>query len=174
MICKLLVLLLPLLLGLLASAVPGRQASGWAASWPAGCPAAPPDSGRYASVRGTVRLARTNRPLAGVLLAIEYFGAWDFRFTGDSVRTDAQGRYVLRFHPEEGRGYAVLFDPAMGRRGNQPSRYVFRTSSGLVSAEDRPDRRFIKSDTVTVANFAPDFAPNYSRPIDLHLPAVGH
>ncbi len=141
--------------------------------------AVPPDSGRYAIVRGTVHLARTNRPLAGVLLIVNscsfgYFGAWDFRFTGDSVRTDRQGRYELRFYSQEGRGYAVLFDPAMGRRGNQPSRYVFHTSSGLASTEDRPDRRLLKSGKVNTVDFAPDFAPNSSQPIDLHLPPVGH
>ena len=136
-------------------------------------------SGSYTTVRGTVRLAHSNRPLAGVLLSINscsfgYFGAWDFRFTGDSVRTDGQGRYELRFYSQEGRGYAVLFDPAMGRRGSQPSRYVFYTSSGLAATEDRPDRRLLKSGKVNTVDFAPDFAPNYSQPIDLHLPAVGH
>lgn len=179
MICKLSALLPPLLLGLLAAPVPGRQASGRAASWPAGRPAAPPDSGRYASVRGTVRLARTNRPLAGVLLAIEscsfgYFGATGFAFTGDSTRTDAQGRYELRFHPQADKQYVVRLNPGVGRPFGQPSRFVFTTKADV----DWPNKMDyvweVRPDTVTTADFAPDFAPNYSRPIELHLPAVGH
>jgi hypothetical protein len=178
---KFLALLPPLLLGLLAAPVPGRPASGRAVGPPAGHPAAPPDSGRFATVRGTVRLARSGRPLAGVLLIVQscsfgYFGAIGFAFTGDSTRTDAQGRYELRFRLQEegGIGYVVKFDPEMGRRGNGPSRYVFHGSSGLVSSQDQPDRRFINPDKVDTVNFRPDFAPNSSRPIELHLPKVGH
>ncbi|HET9503127.1 MAG TPA: carboxypeptidase-like regulatory domain-containing protein [Hymenobacter sp.] len=173
---------LPLLLALLAASVPGRPARcSPMRRLAAGHPAAPPDSGRYTTVRGTVRFAQSGRPLAGVLLIINscsfgYFGAWDFRFTGDSTRTDAQGRYALRFKVEEdrSRGYAILFDPAMGRRGNGASRYVFHDAGSLASSQDRPDRRLLDSNEANTIDFRPDFAPSYSPPIDLHLPKVGH
>jgi hypothetical protein len=173
---KFLGLLPPLLLGLLAGPVSGRPA-------PASdllvrqLTAAPPDSGRATRVRGTVRLAQSGRPLAGVLLVIEtcsfgYLGAICNGFTGDSTRTDAQGHYELRFYSQKDQQYAVRFDPAMGRRGDQPNRYVFHHSDEW--AGPRAERRYVTSDTVTTADFAPDFAPNYSRPIELHLPKVGH
>jgi hypothetical protein len=170
----------PLLLGLLAASVPGHQVSGRAVRSPVVRPAAPPDSGRYTTVRGTVRLAQSGRPLAGVLLAIEScsfgtLGAIGFAFTGDSTRTDAQGRYELRFRLQEegGRGYVVRFDPVMGRIG-RPSRFIFNTNAEIFGPDRMPNSRIIRPDTVTTANFAPDFAPNYSRPIDLHLPPAGH
>lgn len=164
-------LLLPLLV-LIAASVPSSRAT---ASQEA--PAAPPDSGRYTIVRGTVRLASTNRPLAGVLLIIEtcsfgYLGAWCSGFTGDSACTDAQGHYELRFYSQKDQQYAVRFDPAMGRRGNGANRYVFHHSDNW--AGPRAERRYVGPDTVTTADFAPDFAPNYSRPIELHLPPAGH
>jgi hypothetical protein len=124
-----------------------------------------------------VRLAQSGRPLAGVLLVIEtcsfgYLGAICNGFTGDSARTDAQGHYELRFYAQKDQQYAVRFDPAMGRRGDQPNRYVFHHSD--TWAGPRAEQRYVRSDTVTTADFAPDFAPNYSQPIKLRLPPVGH
>jgi len=173
-----LLVLLPLLLALLADALPGRSVSGPPVRYlTAGHPAAPPDSGRYTNVRGTVRLAQSGRPLAGVLLVIEtcsfgYLGAMCSGFTGDSARTDAQGHYELHFYSQKDQQYAVRFDPAMGRRGNQPNRYIFHHSDDW--AGPRAERRYVTSDAVTTADFTPDLAPNYSPPIKLHLPAVGH
>lgn len=165
---------LPLLPALLAAALPGGPPVRHLA---AGHPAAPPDSGRYTIVRGTVRLAQSSRPLAGVLLVIEtcsfgYLGALCNGFTGDSARTDAQGHYELRFYSQKDQQYAVRFDPTMGRRGNQPNRYIFHHSDDWASP--RAERRYVKPDAVTTADFMPDLAPNYSSPVKLHLPAVGH
>ena len=138
-------------------------------------PAAPAGSGRYTIVWGTVRLARTNRPLAGVLLALQtcsfgYLGAMCGDYTGDSTRTDAQGRYELRFYQQVEKNYVIKFDPGVGRPFGRASRFVFSTNAGVVGPDGRPDSRSLSPDTAATA----DFAPNYSRPIELHLPAVGH
>jgi len=176
--CKLLV---SLLLLLLVAGSPSRQAIGLPAArpWLAGHLAAPPDTGRYTIVRGTVQLAQSGRPLAGVLLAVQtcsfgYLGAMCGEFTGDSTRTDRQGHYALRFYARSNKDYVIRFDPGIGRPFGQTSRFVFKTNARLVGPDGKPDSRSISEDTVTTTDFAPNFAPNYSRPIELHLPPVGH
>jgi hypothetical protein len=63
-------------------------------------------------VQGTVTDAYTGRPLPGVLLRITASvpHSLDYLATSDSVYTDAQGHYRLRFRNKEGLYYRVYFD----------------------------------------------------------------
>jgi len=73
------------------------------------------DPDQLTVVQGTVTSADSGRPLAGVLMTIEsfgrgFYGATGFMATGDSVRTDAQGKYQLSFRNKKGLYYAVSVD----------------------------------------------------------------
>ncbi len=83
-------------------------------------------------VEGTVTSADSGRPLPGVLLAIESFskgfnGALNFTPTGDSLRTDAQGKYQLSFRNRKGLYYAVSLEPFLDGKRYQ-SRFTFATN----------------------------------------------
>ena len=95
-------------------------------------------------VEGTVTNAAGGRPLPGVLVAIESFsrglGHWSFTATGDSVRTDAQGKYALHFSNKKGLYYAVSVEPYLPTTSYRPSRYLFLTNdmgSGPIGSNQR-------------------------------------
>lgn len=95
-------------------------------------------------VEGTVTDAAGGRPLPGVLLAIESFsrglGHWSFTATGDSVRTDAQGKYTLHFTNRKGLYYAVSLEPYLPTTSYKLPRYVFITNdmgSGPLGSNQR-------------------------------------
>jgi len=96
-------------------------------------------------VEGTVTNAANGRPLPGMLLAIEsfsrgLFGPLRFTATGDSVRTDAQGKYSLHFYNKKGLYYTVSADPYLPSTAYQPSRYAYITNdmgSGPIGSNQR-------------------------------------
>jgi len=95
-------------------------------------------------VEGTVTNATNGRPLPGVLMAIESFSKgysfWSFDATGDSVRTDAQGKYTLHFYNKKGLYYAVSLQPYLATTSYRPSRYAFITNdmgSGRINSNQR-------------------------------------
>ena len=95
-------------------------------------------------VEGTVTSAGNGRPLPGVLMAIESFSKgfsfWSFDATGDSVRTDAQGKYTLHFYNKKGLYYAVSLQPFLASTAYRPSRYAFITndmSNGQINSNQR-------------------------------------
>jgi hypothetical protein len=89
-------------------------------------------------VQGTVTSANTGRPLPGVLMGVEsfsrgLFGPLSLRPTGDSVRTNAQGKYELHFYNKKSLYYVVSFEPFLLVNSNSklyaPSRYSFITNA---------------------------------------------
>lgn len=63
-------------------------------------------------VQGTVTSANTGRPLPGVRLELTALKPYttDYEATGNAVRTDAQGKYTLRFYNQQGLYYRLRFD----------------------------------------------------------------
>lgn len=99
---------------------------------------------QFTVVEGTVTSAGNGRPLPGVLMAIESFtkgySFWSFDATGDSVRTDAQGKYTLHFYNKKGLYYTVSAAPYLASTAYRPSRYAFITNgmgSGLIGSNQR-------------------------------------
>lgn len=95
-------------------------------------------------VEGTVTDADNGRPLPGVLMVIESFSKglsyWSFTATGDSVRTDAQGKYTLHFYNKKGLYYAVSLEPYLPTTSYKISRYAFITNdmgSGPIGSNQR-------------------------------------
>jgi hypothetical protein len=78
-------------------------------------------------VDGTVTDAYTGRPVPGVLLRITASvpHSLDYMPTSDSVYTDAQGRYRLRFRNKEGLYYRVYFDCHRPDTSSDDDRYGF-------------------------------------------------
>ena len=123
-------------------------------------------------VQGTVTSADTGRPLPGVLMGIESyqagaFGPAIYRLTGDSVRTDASGRYQLKFTNKKGLYYVVSFNP-IGLFTSRPSRFVFSgatTQPSPVSPDGHPD---LSSLTLGQTNTV-DFKPNELRTVAVRI-----
>ncbi len=123
-------------------------------------------------VQGTVTSADTGRPLPGVLMGIESyqagaFGPVIYRLTGDSVRTDASGRYQLKFTNKKGLYYVVSFNP-IGLFTSSPSRFFFSgatTQPSPVSPDGHPD---LSSLTLGQTNTV-DFKPNELRTVAVHI-----
>lgn len=89
---------------------------------------APPD--QLTVVQGTVTSADTGRPLPGVLMTVGAFrrGLFSKPYavpTGDSVRTDSQGKYVLGFRNAKGLYYAITLEPYNNTNYAGPPRYTF-------------------------------------------------
>jgi hypothetical protein len=88
-------------------------------------------------VQGTVTSADTGRPLHGVLMAVQPYskGLTNgplFRFAGDSVRTDVQGKYRLQFYNKKGLYYAISLEPFIDGVSYEPH-YLFAAGSNGAS-----------------------------------------
>ena len=113
-------------------------------------------------VEGTVTSASTGQPLPGVLLAIQSyqsgaFGPVSYHLTGDSVRTDAGGRYRLQFTNAKGLYYVVSFDP-IAAPAYRPSRYVFAGATvqpSPVGPEGHPDLSSLTLGRTNIVDFKP-------------------
>lgn len=84
-------------------------------------------------VQGTVTSADNGRPLPGVLMVVESFqrGLFGRPYptpTGDSARTDAQGKYQLNFRNVKGLYYAISLEPLSARNYSVGSRYTFEAN----------------------------------------------
>lgn len=120
-------------------------------------------------VQGTVSSVDTGRPLPGVLMAVEsfsrgLFGPLSFSATGDSVRTDAQGKYMLHFYNKQGLYYVVSFEPFSLTKGYKPSRYAFITNGGAGSGIGPYQRELTLGRTNNV-----DFRPNELRTVAVRI-----
>lgn len=112
-------------------------------------------------VQGTVTSADSGRPLGRVLLAIESYrkgfpSYTNFELTGDSTRTDAQGRYQLSFRNKKGLYYRVVADPLDWNKPSQTPRLAFETN--LTNGEITVG----KTNTV-------DFKPNELRTVAVRI-----
>lgn len=111
-------------------------------------------------VQGTVMSADTGRPLPGALLAIEsfsrgFYGPVSFSATGDSVRTDAQGKYTLHFSNKKGLYYTVSFEPYLPNY-YKPSRYAFVTNAAEGGPGLGPGQRELTLGRTNTFDFKPD------------------
>jgi len=110
-------------------------------------------------VEGTVTSAGNGRPLPGVLLATESyskgFNQWRFTVTGDSMRTDAQGKYTLRFYNKKGLYYAVSCEPYLPTATYRPSRYAFITND-MSSSSTGSNQRELTLGKTNIFDFKPD------------------
>jgi hypothetical protein len=106
-----------------------------------------------------VTSAANGRPLPGVLMAIESFtkgyNFWSFNATGDSVRTDAQGKYTLHFYNKKGLYYAVGCEPYLPTTAYRPSRYAFITND-MGSGPIGSNQRELTLGKTNVFDFKPD------------------
>jgi hypothetical protein len=133
---------------------------------------APPD--QLTVVQGTVTSADTGRPLPGVLMGVEsfsrgLFGSLSFQPTGDSTRTNAQGKYELHFYNKKSLYYVVSFEPFRLVNSNAkpyvPSHYAFVTSTGGSSPGIGPaSYELTLGRTNTV-----DFKPNELRTVAVRI-----
>lgn len=111
-------------------------------------------------VEGTVTNAANGRPLPGVLMAVEsfsrgLFGPLSFTATGDSARTDAQGKYTLHFYNKKGLYYTVSLAPYLATSSYQPSRYAFITND-MGSGPIRSNQRELTLGKTNTFDFKPD------------------
>ncbi|MGI4763102.1 MAG: carboxypeptidase-like regulatory domain-containing protein [Janthinobacterium lividum] len=87
-------------------------------------------------VQGTVTNAETNQPIPGMLLAVRSQPGNSSDQVADSARTDARGRYRLRFRNQKGLYYHVsVVYPASGMSA-PPTRYWFANPDDTVSSRD--------------------------------------
>ncbi|MGI4831903.1 MAG: hypothetical protein ACRYFK_00395 [Janthinobacterium lividum] len=86
-------------------------------------------AGQLTVAQGTVLNAATGRPIPGMLLSVRSYSGRDLsnaRRAADSGRTDAQGRYRLRFRNQKGLYYRVCVDyPSVREVDAPPARYWF-------------------------------------------------
>jgi len=120
-------------------------------------------------VQGTVTSADSGRPLAGVLLGIgsfrrQLFGRPYPTPTGDSVRTDAQGKYQLSFRNQKGLFYAVSAEPLDLGKSPQYYRLAFITHPKAGVSGDANSEEVTVGKTNTV-----DFKPDELRTVAVRI-----
>lgn len=113
-------------------------------------------AGQLTEARGTVLNAETGRPIAGMLLSVRSHDGHNPSnavWATDSVSTDAQGRYHLRFHNKTGLYYRVCVDyPPVESSSNglvTPTRYWF------ANADDSTYERDLVLGRANTFNFRP-------------------
>ncbi|NML64516.1 hypothetical protein HHL22_04795 [Hymenobacter sp. RP-2-7] len=120
-------------------------------------------------VQGTVTSAETGRPLASVLMVIESFQRGIFGrpyliATGDSVRTDRQGKYQLSFRNRKGLYYAATAEPLDLRKSSPYYRLAFVTNPKASIFQ------YLNSQEVTVGQTnTVDFQPNELRTVAVRI-----
>lgn len=96
-------------------------------------------AGQLTVAQGTVLNAETRQPIPGLLLSVRSNTAYNpanaARAT-DSVRTDAQGRYRLRFRNQKGLYYRVVVDYPPGDFSAAPARYWFANPDDTAYERD--------------------------------------
>jgi len=121
-------------------------------------------------VEGTVTSADSGRPLPGVLMAVESFskgfsGALNFMPTGDSMRTDAQGKYQLSFRNCKGLYYAIGLEPFIdGKRYVNRFTFVTNINAGNIARYGPNVYELTLGRTNQV-----DFSPNELRTIAVRI-----
>lgn len=119
-------------------------------------------AGQLTVVQGTVTNAETGQPLPGVLLAVQSYShsfnghSTDEQLTGDSARTDAQGKYQLSFYNTKGRYYTISFNPEVPGKPYSPH-YALRSHPvNTTSPSSIPDAQDLTLGQTNTADFAPD------------------
>ena len=109
-------------------------------------------AGQLTEAQGTVLNAETNRPIAGMLLSVRSHDGHDPANAvraADSGRTDAQGRYRLRFRNQAGRYYRVCVDYPEAGFSAPPARYWF------ANPDDSAYERDLTLGRANTVNFRP-------------------
>lgn len=123
-------------------------------------------------VQGTVTDAYTGRPVPGVLLRITTSvpHSLDYVATNDSVYTNAQGHYRLRFRNKEGRYYRVYFDCHRPDTSSDDDRYGFAEADYQSLDElGSQDHLSATERNLTLGRLNTiDFRPRERRTIALH------
>jgi hypothetical protein len=120
-------------------------------------------------VQGTVTSADTGRPLPGVLMTIGAFqrGLFGKPYpvpTGDSVRTDAQGKYTVGFRNIKGRYYAINLEIYKNSRYSGPPRFTFDANQPVDPLLGVSTREVSVGKTNTV-----DFKPSELRTVAVRI-----
>ena len=123
-------------------------------------------------VQGTVTDGDTGRPVPGARLAIMASRPHtnEYDETGDSTRTDAQGRYRLRFRNRPALYYRVYFDTEIPNEMSDDARYAFAeadyqslTNPGSQDNMSATERNLTLGSVNTV-----DFRPSERHTIAMH------
>lgn len=126
-------------------------------------------AGQLTVVQGTVLNAETRQPIPGLLLSVRsYTGinpANAVRAT-DSVRTNAQGRYRLRFRNQKGLYYRVVVDYPPGDFSAPPARYWF------ANPDDTAYERDLTLGRANTVNFHP--GERHTIAVRLHNRRTGY
>jgi hypothetical protein len=120
-------------------------------------------------VQGTVTSADTGRPLPGVLMAVGSFkrGLFGPHYpvpTGDSARTDAQGKYTLGFRNVKGLYYAITLETYNNYNYSGPPRYMFDANQPLDPLLGQGSQEVTVGKTNTV-----DFKPTELRTVAVRI-----
>jgi hypothetical protein len=120
-------------------------------------------------VQGTVTSADTGRPLPGVLMTIGAFqrGVFGKPYpvpTGDSVRTDTQGKYTLGFRNTKGLYYAISLESYKNSRYSGPLRFTFDANQPVDPLLGVSSREVTVGKTNTV-----DFKPSELRTVAVRI-----
>jgi hypothetical protein len=120
-------------------------------------------------VQGTVTSADTGRPLRGVLMTVGAFqrGLFGKPYpvpTGDSVRTDAQGKYTLGFRNTKGLYYAISLETYNNTNYLGPPRYTFDGNQPVDPLLGATSREVTVGKTNTV-----DFKPSELRTVAVRI-----
>jgi hypothetical protein len=123
-------------------------------------------------VQGTVTDACTGRPVPGVLLRITASvpHSLDYLATSDSVYTNAQGRYRLRFRNKQGLYYRVYFDCHRPDTSADDDRYGF-AEAGYQSLVEPGSQEHLSATerNLTLGSLnVINFRPRERRTIALH------
>jgi hypothetical protein len=128
---------------------------------------APPD--QLTVVQCTVTSADTGRPLPGVLMTVGAFqrGVFGRPYpvpTGDSVRTNAQGKYELGFRNTKGLYYAISLETYSKSTYSGSLRYTFDANQPVDQLLGAGSREVTVGKTNTV-----DFKPSELRTIAVRI-----
>ena len=97
-------------------------------------------AGQLTVAQGTVANAETGRPIPGMLLSVRSYSSSSLsnaEQATDSGRTNAQGRYRLRFRNQKGLYYRVCVDyPGAGKMDAPLPRYWFANPDDTASSRD--------------------------------------
>lgn len=120
-------------------------------------------------VQGTVTSADTGRPLPGVLMTVGSFrrGLFGKPYpvpTGDSVRTDSQGKYTLGFRNAKGLYYAVSLETYNNANYSGSPRYTFDANQPVDPLLSAGSREVTVGKTNTV-----DFKPTELRTVAVRI-----
>lgn len=96
-------------------------------------------AGQLTVAQGTVLNAETRQPIPGLLLSVRSNTGYNLANAAratDSVRTNAQGQYSLRFRNQKGLYYRLVMDYPPGDFSAPPARYWFANPDDTAYERD--------------------------------------